>query len=628
MPLFGEGLSVRVSGQAQSATRAIESVQDQLRGLARSAFQTSGALTALNERTDEASDDMRSLSITSNRAASGIRQVGTRAGATSGLVTGLSTSILGLRVSIAGMGVPLFGVLIPGLIALSSTLVPLVAVVGTLTAGLGALAGAFGTVIGTGIIAFGAKRAKQNRQRLKQIRARIKALKELQQGTATLTAAQELQLEKLQEQEERLEEQTDVMGGLASAMSDLRKEIQPIIVAFGQQFIPLIEDAIEGIPELIANMLQAAGGMDMFRRAIRDFGETAFNVLPIITRELSILAMQALPIVRDFGQWLLNNGRQIFMGMLQTTRELAPVFMNFINSVVNAILEINRLGTNVLQVLIPAFSGFFSVLEDILQAMQGDRDLVTLLQGWVNSAISWVQGPGLSLVEDIVTGIVDVLSRVFSTVDLTNAVTSFMGSLASALQNISGDDIQGTVDALGGVLSDIVGGLITIVESDEAGALGTQLSRLAGTTMGILMDEFIKAARSDQFAQDIAVLSTAIAQGLIEGVKIALANALAQIEVADLLRLAQMGQPQNIVQAISGRISSSIAEASQRRPRQEQAPITARDVAFGQTQARGQNEVILRVEGDNPLANFIRQMANQQFREKERRNMRNNGIGG
>jgi hypothetical protein len=224
-------------------------------------------------------------------------------------------------------------------------------------------------------LAFGQERAEQNEKQLEQVQARIEALETLQDEQGSLTESQQQELEQLEEQEDKLEDATQASGALELAFARLQDRLAPIIADFGRQFVPLIEDAIAALPGLTRSVINALGSLDPFRQALRDFGGVARRVIPQIVSRLADLARNALPAVRNAAQFLLNNGGDIFAGLLSTTRDVAPLVKDLLTSFGDIIPEVNNLGSTVLNTLLPplsdsadGFGDFVSSINEFLQS--------------------------------------------------------------------------------------------------------------------------------------------------------------------------------------------------------------------------------------------------------------------
>lgn len=395
------------SGDAGLFKAAVDRAKSGARGLAIS-------LGILQGRADEAGDE--------------IAQAGGSAAGTTGLFSVLLLSTEGLSLSFGSLSTKITLVLIPAIAALLSTLAPLAATLATAAAAATGLAGAFGLIVGSGILAYGDKLSKQNKERLKQINTEIKRLEDLRkkrgglsdkeqerlkqardvvdrlrekaaseeqltdkelerlraatetiqslqekrQKTAKLTEEEQKRLKTLKEKKKELQEQTSVTGALSAKLGDLKKEIMPLVVEFGQKFIPLIEDAVDALPTLVQDTLDAVGGLSEFKSALRDFGSGAMDAIPALVGGLVDLGEQALPVVEDLVSFLAGDGADAFSEMVATTKELGPTFSGFIDALIDAAPAINDFGTEVLKRLLPALGELIKDGADLMSKVDWD----------------------------------------------------------------------------------------------------------------------------------------------------------------------------------------------------------------------------------------------------------------
>lgn len=332
-------VTVGISGSSASMNRAAESAKDNLGELGRSAQVAGGRLESFGDEVTQATARTSAF-----------------AGATGAAAT--STSAFGAAAQASA---------IPAAGALLSTLSPLAAVAGTLAAAVGSLAGAFGTVLGSGILAFGEKRAEQNKEQLLRVRDQIEELENLKDEQGELTDQQRLRLRQLEEREDKLDDATSALGAFKLALEDVASEVAPIITQFGEQFVPLIEDALDAVPDLVERMFAATGSMQAFKDALRDFGGAAFQIIPQVFGAMFDLARRALPVLRDVFETVAAQGGQAFQGMLAVTTELAPELQNLLDALVGLARPLTRFGVTVLEVALPALTRLIRITTRALQ---------------------------------------------------------------------------------------------------------------------------------------------------------------------------------------------------------------------------------------------------------------------
>jgi len=497
-------------------------------------------LAAAREAVDSTADEFSRLGRKADSAEEDLGDAGRRAATTGGIFTALSLSTSGLSLSLGALSTTLTASLIPALIALSTALAPLAATVGGLAAGAGSLAAAFGAVAGSGIIAFGAKRAEQNKERLSQIRNQVTAkkkrleqieteidrLQELREVNDGLTDAQRDQLQSLvaervetenaidkkEELAKKTEKTTDVAGALSMAFGEIKTEIKPLIVSFGQQFIPLVEDAIDALPDLVENILDATGNLSAFKNALRDFGQASFRLLPRITDRVFDLARRALPVLIDGVEFLLNNGGNIFDGILSTTREVAPLLLSLSQTFADIAPTINDVGTTVLNVVVPALEGFLSAINKLLQ---GD-----------------IEGGLIDPIKGIINDVVTFLNSEAAQTQLDKVSSALFGAAATALNNTSESDIAGVTGGLGSALTKAVSSL---TENFEESGLAKEIGVLVGDVIDVVGTQLRKASNNEEFQQEIATIGGNIGSALGDAIVAGIKESLTDFQATDLL---------------------------------------------------------------------------------------------
>lgn len=389
-----------ISAITEAAEQAIEQVGDELTGIADDAgigqaaldelgdelSESAGAAELLQTAIDQLEDAEQDATVATYVLQSAQESLGdelsentAKAGAASQAFNALSVSSEGASVSFGILSSATLLSLIPALLTLSTILAPLVVTFGALAAGAAALAGAFGLVVGSGILAFGQRRAEQNKQRLEQVNRQIEALEDLQDTEAGLTDTQEDRLEQLKEQQDKLEDATSASGALEQVMGELKAEITPLIAEFGQEFLPLVEDAIGAIPTLVRRMLDAVGSTDEFKAALRDFGAIMMDVLPALVGLMFDVARTALPYLREFTNFLLNNGDDALSAVRETLVELEPEFRALLDALIDAAPVVLEFGTNLAEDLLP-------VLTDLIRAATGFMETINDMPGPIQGA--------------------------------------------------------------------------------------------------------------------------------------------------------------------------------------------------------------------------------------------------
>lgn len=367
-----DDLEVRVGADTADFSRGINRAQDSLGELDSDALQTAAALQVLQGRADEAGDEMSQIGRKASSAAAGLGAAGGTSGSTAGAFSALAASTEGLSLSFGSLTSSLSGtVLLLGAVgsaatALVSTLVPLAAVVGTLTAGAGALAAAFGGIVGSGILAFGKQQAEQNKLQLSIVNSQIESLKEKREALGRLDETERRELSTLKERKDELEDQITITDALGQEFKELRAELASVIIPFGRQFIPLIEEGINALPRLLRAVLDSVGGVEQFTRSLRQLGRFAFRVIPQVTETIFNLARRALPIFKDFINFVTNNATSAFQGMINSANQIGPLLIQIGQEILNTLPAFDRLGRAVLENLLPALRDMSVGLANLL----------------------------------------------------------------------------------------------------------------------------------------------------------------------------------------------------------------------------------------------------------------------
>jgi len=577
--VFGENLSVRIRAQTGSFTRGVSDARDALSKFSGSAFATSGSLQVVQESVDETEDEIGKL----ERSVKGLRNslltlTGSAASASASFAalsttsTGLSASLTSLATStITVIGV--VGVLTGAVTGLLSTLLPLAAVVGTLTAGTLALAGAFSAVIGSGILAFGRQRGEQAKERLEDVRNQIDALEKLEDTQGSLSDANERQLDQLEDLETKLEDQTGIAGGLEAAVGDLRDEIAPLIADFGEKFLPLIEDAVDALPTLVENILAALGSLTEFKEAIRAFGEAVFDAIPNAVVVMRELAEDVLPLATRLVRRLGNNALPVFNAMLRVTDRLRPAFFDLGRAFVDAVPNLTRLGTAILNTVLPALEDYLRLVDDIIQLGRESDGFVDFVRKGMDRLVAWVQGPGLNMLGTVATTILNGLNQIlagetgsqffigltdlFATVlqrvsdwfdsggqaKLTSLLTNLFGTIATVLTNQRERFKEDIFTPLANIIASLFTSLTTALNSEEAGQMGTALGELAAAIGDTFADALIDYVGSDAFVEDLQALGSALTNSVTKAVTGGLSDTVEADEGDSPLKTAAFGGP-------------------------------------------------------------------------------------
>lgn len=412
-----DGLAASVSARTADFQTGMRAARESLGDVATSAGSAALALG----RAEEGMDSTRNSAIT----------MATAVGSAGVSFNVLSTSATGSIATLTTLGAVATG--------LATTLVPLTATLGGLATAAGAVAAAFGAVAGSGALAYGKQLNEQYQDELLAVRDQIEEYEQLQETRGQLTDQQREQLRQLKQEEQRLDDAEGALSALQIRLGEVGSELSSIIADWGQGFAPLIRDAINAIPDLTRNILEAIGSMDQFAGALRSFGREAMTLIPAIAGELATLAREALPVVVDGMRWFRNNGGSIFDSILATTRRVAPMLQDVGGAFVDALPSINRFGIAILDQALPAIEsgvrGFGSLLDEIMaftqtqqfeRIMQALRQSATELQPELEALRQNLGDMIQTVIENAPAMIRGITAVADSVLDIVNALTPIL----------------------------------------------------------------------------------------------------------------------------------------------------------------------------------------------------------
>jgi tetratricopeptide (TPR) repeat protein len=325
-------------------------------------------------------------------------------------------------------------------------LTALVGTIGALVAGLTAVAGAAALVVGSGLAAFGERAAEANKEELETVNAKISRIEELEEITGSLTDAQEERLSSLEERRDKLEEQTSILGALKQELAPVGAAFRDAFTSAGEQFIPLVEDALNALPGLIRNLGQAFGNADLS------------NIISVL---------------RGLGQFILQNAVPAF-----------KTFLSFANDAAGSILQFRR------DIIAFAQSGTGSFI----------RENITQVIGALKEAIDTL-GPALellqtiftnvwdsidSIVKPLITGLVDAFDVLITNgaealLDVLQAIAAFVqGDFDTALSEL-GSALENAFAGIGGAIAELGDAIFQAVKEAIVGAVDTGIDIVTGT---------------------------------------------------------------------------------------------------------------------------------------------------
>jgi phage-related protein len=418
-----------MTADAAPAQAAVDEVGDELNDVTESGAVAQAALNEVGDEAASAAARNRILASQIDRAGDDMTTTAAKAGVLSGAYSRVSASAGGLTVSTGALSAVTTASLIPAMFTLSTALLPLAGIMAAAAAAAGSLVAVFG-----GLTAIGA----------------ATHMKELQ-----------------------------------AAFKEAKKAITEIIQPLGDVFGPLLVDAVQALPALVQNIMDAIGPLDQFKQAFRELGQRAFQVIPDLVAAMVELATVALPVFMDLVDFLINNVGPAFDRVRQTTQEFAPAIMELGAAVGDLLPDLYRIGEIVLSLVLPALTDIINVIDSVAEFVLGlDENLRRLAVAGaitapaifsVASSLGALLGP-IGLAAAAVTAFVAAYRSNFMGVqDITDSV---IGDVIDYFSQFSDevteylDAVQESVEAFTGGLSDGFG--------DTEGPAGDLLANLQG----------------------------------------------------------------------------------------------------------------------------------------------------
>lgn len=316
----------------------------------------------------------------------------------------------------------------------------------------------------------------EEQRRLRNAQDTIQTLEAQKDQEGQLTETEQERLTSLEETRDSLEEQTSISGALAARMAELKQEIAPLIVAFGQEFVPLIRSAVDALPELVDRILESFGGLESFKEALRAAGSEAMTAIPDIVSALTGLARDALPTVIDLGRWLLKNGGDVFGSMVDTTRRLAPELNELVDSFIRALPHINDIGTVILDTVIPAISDFLNQIRALTSGDQGElQDAFNTSEDGAKALSEGIESfkEGVEALQPVFSSIIDDFQE--HGVPAIGALVNIVGKLTKAMSKIPLPILKAGFAALFILIAALAGPITTLIAVVAAAAIVFQL---------------------------------------------------------------------------------------------------------------------------------------------------------
>jgi hypothetical protein len=361
----------------------------------------------------------------------------------------VATGIGGLTTSVTTMGSAIVTVAVPALVGMTAIMTSLLATASALAAVVGSVVGAFTLLLGAGAV----------------------------------THIQELK----------------------TAFGDAVSEIKALLQPLGEVFGPVLVQAVQALPQLVSNVLDAIGPVQQFRDVLVDFGNLAMQVIPAVAGVMFDLARAALPALRQVVQFLTQNGPGAFDAIMSTAQDLRPALMDLIDAIVGIAPTLLSVGTAIATIVIPLVADLVSALDDLLsmardagmafgqfvrsissgkRQIDGVRRVIRALQNPFTAIVDVVRMLGQAWERDFAGIATTANTTVSQLATIFNANLKPMLNALAAFWRTWGDEIEAVLEFVASIVSTMlvqsidsavtaVTALLQLLSGDIDGALST-----------------------------------------------------------------------------------------------------------------------------------------------------------
>lgn len=419
-----------LSADAQPAQGAMDEVADELDDTTTSAAAAGSAMDSTRDDASGLAGAMAALANRADQAGDDLRETAYSSNIAGAAMTRLSLGTSGASVSVGILSTAITASLIPSLITLSTVLLPLTGLLGGVIAAAGSLAAVLG-----GLAAVGA----------------VTHLEELKQ-----------------------------------AFEDVKPAIVDTLEPLGEVFGPLLVDAVRALPELTQRIVDALGPLDQFADSVREMGQMAMEVIPQLVAWMFDLAERAMPVLIEVIRDLQAVGPGLLDAVGRALERLGPVLGALKDALMDALPTLHDIGIAVGELVIPALTKFFDVLDaagEFILSMEEDMRQLTLA-GLITapailavaSSLGALLGP-LGLAAAAVGAFVAMYRSNFMGIgDITDRVVGKLLTRARELAAIFQQHLQ----TLLGEVRDVASTFQAAFEGEASAALDAFLSNVQG----------------------------------------------------------------------------------------------------------------------------------------------------
>lgn len=311
------------------------------------------------------------------------------------------------------------------------------------------------------------------------------------------------------------------MSDIIEDLNDAGANTADVMEIFGARAGPGMQILLDQGAEALENETEKIGDMEGKTEEVARTQRQTFN------KQLEILRSRLNDVAITIGNKVLPL--------------LTPLLERFNDFVSNS----RDIGNAISKYVQPSIETFIGGLDNLFTTAQESDSLSEFIKTLISDATSWLGSNGLDLLKgvgtSILSGIASALSpdgggdgaanilnalvkRIKSALtgidewlkgggkeQLQTTISNIMGGLATALDNVSGEDISAIFDKIKSILRSVFDLLISSAQSDEAKSLGGSIGRVANTMMSKLTIAIAEYVMSDAFVSDLKAITMAIA---------------------------------------------------------------------------------------------------------------------
>ena len=253
----------------------------------------------------------------------------------------------------------------------------------------------------------------------------------------------------------------NLMVAMADPKADMSKIFDELIASvktFGKNVIPIAEEALMGVAELINELLPeilntipsllnelmpiiVQTGSDLLTSLITGISENIDTLIPTILNCIMIIAdtiMQNLPLILELGMQLII---QLMLGIAEQAPDLVPQIVNVIIKMLEVFNQnIDKFLLAGVQLMLGLIEGLIKSIPDII------ANLPTILMAIINFfSASKLINAGITLLKGLGTGLINGIPNLLKNIPkiIGNMVNTFKEKGLSAFKDVGKNLVQG-----------------------------------------------------------------------------------------------------------------------------------------------------------------------------------------